>query len=127
MTHRRVLAAAAVLAAASSLRGQPIDLAKAKVVDLTHPFDDKTIYWPTSPSAFELMPRSNGPTPGGWFYASTSFCTPEHGGPHLDAPRHFSKDGRPADQVPPRQLIAPAAVVDVSAKAAADPDYRMTV
>ena len=34
--------------------GAPPDLATAKVVDLTHAFDEKTIYWPTSPSAFEL-------------------------------------------------------------------------
>jgi kynurenine formamidase len=116
-----------LLIAALSLRAQPVDLAKAKVVDLTHPFDDKTIYWPTSPSAFEMKSLAHGPTPGGWFYASNSICTPEHGGTHLDAPLHFSQGGRPADQVPPRQLIAPAAVVDVSAKAAADPDYRLTV
>jgi kynurenine formamidase len=127
MNTRRLLVSAGLLLAALALRAQPVDLAKAKVVDLTHPFDDKTIYWPTSPSAFEMKSLAHGPTPGGWFYASNSICTPEHGGTHLDAPLHFSQDGRPADQVPPRQLIAPAAVVDVSAKAAADPDYRLTV
>jgi len=127
MRVHRSIVAAAFLAAAAALGAQPIDLAKAKVVDLTHPFDDKTIYWPTSPSAFELKSLANGQTPGGWYYASNALCTPEHGGTHLDAPLHFSKDGRPADQVPPRQLIAPAAVLDVSAKASADPDYRLTV
>lgn len=102
------------------------DLATAKIVDLTHPFDEKTIYWPTSPSAFELKKLAYGDTPAGYFYSSFSFCTPEHGGTHLDAPIHFSRTGRTADQVPVRQLIAPAAVIDVSGKAAADPDYRLT-
>ena len=37
---------------------KPPDLATAKVVDLTHAFDEKTIYWPTSPSAFELKQQS---------------------------------------------------------------------
>jgi kynurenine formamidase len=127
MKPSHLVAGATILSAALSLRAQPIDLAKARVIDLTHPFDDKTIYWPTSPSAFEIKSLANGMTPGGWFYASNSICTPEHGGTHLDAPLHFSKDGRPADQVPPRQLIAAAAVLDVSAKAAGNPDYRLTL
>jgi kynurenine formamidase len=127
MKTQRVVAAAASLALSAFLGAQSIDLAKAKVVDLTHPFDRQTIYWPTSPTAFEIKSLANGQTPGGWFYASNTICTPEHGGTHLDAPLHFSKDGRPADQVPPRQLIAPAAVVDVTAKAAANPDYLLTV
>jgi len=122
--------AALVLAArvgeAQSAAKSP-DLATAKVVDLTHAFDEKTIYWPNSPSAFELKQQSYGQTPGGWFYSSNTFCTPEHGGTHLDAPIHFSKDGLTADQIPVRQLIAPAAVIDVRKKAAADPDYRLTV
>jgi kynurenine formamidase len=105
----------------------PPSLATARIVDLTYSFDDKTIYWPTSPSAFELKPLSRGTVPGGWFYASNAFCTPEHGGTHMDAPIHFSERGRTADQVPPRQLIAPAAVIDVRKQAAANPDYRLSV
>jgi len=122
--------AALVLAArVGEAQGAPKspDLATAKVVDLTHAFDEKTIYWPNSPSAFELRQQSYGQTPGGWFYSSNTFCTPEHGGTHLDAPIHFSKDGLTADQISVRQLIAPAAVIDVRKKAAADADYRLTV
>jgi kynurenine formamidase len=123
-----VLAALALaLPAAAEDRTKPPDLATAKVVDLTHPFDARTIYWPTSPSAFELKQLAYGPTPGGWFYSSNSFCTPEHGGTHLDAPIHFAKDGATADRLDVRKLIAPAAVVDIRKKAAGDPDYRLTV
>lgn len=102
------------------------DLATAEVIDLTHPFDDKTLYWPTSPSTFKLDKLQEGKTPAGFFYAANSLCTPEHGGTHLDAPIHFGEGRRTADQVPVRQLIAPGVVIDVSAKAAADPDYRLT-
>jgi kynurenine formamidase len=105
----------------------PPSLATSKVVDLSHPFDEKTLYWPTSPTSFELKKLSFGDTPGGWFYAANSLCMPEHGGTHLDAPIHFNKNGKTIDQVPLRQLIAPAVVIDVSAKAAADPDYRLSV
>src|SRR5215217_9771921 len=107
--------------------GSPIDLQGVKVVDLTYSFDDKTLYWPTSPTTFQLNRLSYGKTEGGYFYASNSFCTPEHGGTHLDAPIHFAEGKRTADQIPVEQLIAPAVVVDVSAKAAADPDYRLTL
>ncbi len=102
------------------------DLRTAAVVDLTHPFDDKTLYWPTSPSAFRLERLAYGPTPGGFFYSSNALCTPEHGGTHLDAPIHFGAGQRTADEIPVRQLVAPAVVIDVSAQAAADPDYRLT-
>jgi kynurenine formamidase len=95
-------------------------------VDLTWPFDDRTIYWPTSPSTFELKRLQHGPTPGGWFYSASAFCTPEHGGTHLDAPVHFAEKGRSADEVALEQLVGPAAVIDVSAQASADPDYRLT-
>jgi kynurenine formamidase len=121
-----ILAALAALRAPSAEAAEPPSLATARVVDLTWAFDEKTIYWPTSPSAFELKSLARGEVPGGWFYAANSFCTPEHGGTHLDAPVHFAASGLTADQIPPRQLIAPAAVIDVSRPAAKDPDYRLT-
>lgn len=105
----------------------PIDLAGTRVVDLTHSFDEKTLYWPTAPSAFRLDRLSYGKTEAGFFYAANAFCTPEHGGTHLDAPIHFAEGKRTADQIPVEQLIGPAAVIDVAAKAAADPDYRLTL
>ena len=92
---RLALPAAALLvlvaAAAKSPRG--LDLATARLVDLTHPFDRETVYWPTSPTSFALEKLSDGRTPGGWYYAANSFCAPEHGGTHLDAPRHFDERG----------------------------------
>jgi len=103
-----------------------LDLATARVVDLTHTFDAKTLYWPTAPSKFQLNVLARGKTDAGFFYTANSFCTPEHGGTHLDAPIHFAERGLAMDQLPLQQLIAPAVVIDVSAKAAADPDYRAT-
>jgi kynurenine formamidase/quercetin dioxygenase-like cupin family protein len=98
----------------------------ARVVDLTWPFDEHTLYWPTSPSAFELRQLHHGPTAGGWFYASNTICTPEHGGTHLDAPIHFGKGKQTTDEIPLDRLIGEAVVIDVSSQAAKDPDYRLT-
>jgi len=120
------LLATVVAGFASAARGAGIDLSAHRLVDLTHPFDDRTLYWPTSPSTFKLERLSYGTTPGGWFYAANALCAPEHGGTHLDAPIHFGEGRHTADQVPLEQLVAPAVVIDVSAKTAADRDYRLT-
>jgi kynurenine formamidase len=50
----------------------------------------------------------------------------EHAGTHLDAPIHFSEAGASADKIPAATLVVPLAVVDVSAKAAQNPDYLVT-
>jgi kynurenine formamidase len=105
----------------------PLDLTSARVIDLTHAYDERTLYWPSAANLhFELEQLAYGPTPGGYFYSANRFCTPEHGGTHLDAPIHFAEGKRTVDQIPVRQLVAPAVVIDVAAKAAADPDYRLT-
>lgn len=95
-------------------------------VDLTYPFDDQTIYWPTA-ERFALEVVAAGMTPAGYYYAANNFRGAEHGGTHLDAPLHFAERGRSTDQIPLAQLVGPAVVVDVSVQAASDPDYRMSV
>ncbi len=105
---------------------QALDLSRHRLVDLTHPFNAQTIYWPTSPSSFELERLAFGHTEGGYFYAANAVCTPEHGGTHLDAPIHFAEGRHTAEQIPLEQLMAPAVVIDVSEKATADREYRLT-
>lgn len=96
------------------------------VVDLSHAFDEQTIFWPTA-DRFHLQKVADGMTPGGYYYAANTFSTAEHGGTHLDAPVHFSKGAHAVDAIPLDQLIGAAVVVDVAAKCAADADYRVTV
>lgn len=105
---------------------QSFDPTAHRLIDLTHAFGPHTLYWPTAPSKFTLESLASGETPGGYFYAANRLCTPEHGGTHLDAPIHFAKQGRTADQIPLEQLVAPAVVIDIASKAAADRDYRLT-
>ena len=104
-----------------------LDLATARVVDLTHAYGADSLFWPSSPpETFQLRVLHHGQTPGGFFYASNAFCTPEHGGTHLDAPLHFAEGKQDAAAVPVERLVAPAVVVDVRGRAAADRDYRLT-
>lgn len=97
-----------------------------RMVDLTYPFDDKTIYWPTAPTGFVHETVFNGKTEGGFYYSAYTACAPEHGGTHLDAPVHFAEGKSTADTVPLSRLIGPAVVVDVAAAAAKDVDYRVS-
>jgi kynurenine formamidase len=124
---RRLLAALSLLVFCACATSRGVDLANAELVDLTHTYDEQTLYWPSSPPAtFELKKLAYGRTPGGWFYSSYAICTPEHGGTHLDAPIHFSEGRRTIDQIPVHQLIAPAVVIDVTDKTASNADYLLT-
>ena len=102
------------------------NLLSNRLVDLTHSLNAQTLYWPTSPSTFKLDKLSYGRTEGGWFYSANAFSAPEHGGTHLDAPIHFAEGRQTSDKIPLESLIGPAVVIDISAKAAANSDYRLT-
>ncbi len=116
-----------LLLLALTTRSWGIDLSEYRLVDLTHPFNAETLYWPTASSSFELTELAFGETPAGWFYSAYAICTPEHGGTHLDAPAHFSASGTPIHGIPLEYLIAPAILIDVSVKADVDRNYLLTV
>jgi len=50
----------------------------------------------------------------------------EHIGTHMDAPIHFSEDGRTVDEIAVDDLIVPICVIDISARAEADPNAEVT-
>ena len=108
-------------AAAATLAALPPE----KLLDLSHPYDEETIYWPTT-DPFRLNRDSEGVNDDGYFYASFSFTTSEHGGTHLDAPYHFDRDGWTVDRIPIPALIGPAVVIDVRDACAADPDHAVS-
>ncbi|WP_136161295.1 cyclase family protein [Sphingomonas flavalba] len=64
-----------------------------------------------------------------WYW--NNFTVGEHTGTHFDAPVHWvtGKDlpDNTLDTIDPKAFVAQAVVIDVSAKAAADPDYLLTV
>lgn len=99
---------------------------ESKVIDLTYPFDEHTVYWPTA-KPFHLEVVAAGKTEAGFWYAANNICLAEHGGTHMDAPIHFAEGKHAADEVPLQQLIGPAVVIDVRAQAAQNADYRVTV
>src|SRR5205809_1441514 len=96
------------------------------LVDLSHDYSDQTVFWPTAES-FRLEKVADGVTPKGYYYAANNFATSEHGGTHLDAPVHFAKGHWSVEQIPLDRFAGEAIVVDVTAAAAAQPDYRVTI
>lgn len=105
---------------------KPVDWPRGHVIDLTHDFDESTIYWPTE-AGFQLKTEKHGLTDKGYWYESNAFAAPEHGGTHIDAPIHFYQEGRTVAEIPLEQLIGPAIVVDVSESARQNRDYQVRV
>lgn len=99
---------------------------KSRILDMTYPYDETTIYWPTA-KPFKLTKVAWGLTPDGYFYASNEYEASEHGGTHADAAIHFAQNGRTMDQVPLSEWIGPAAKVDVTAKCERSRDYLLSV
>ncbi|MBX2872060.1 MAG: cyclase family protein [Saprospiraceae bacterium] len=95
-------------------------------VDLTYPFDEQTIYWPTA-DKFRLDTVSEGMTDKGYYYSAFEFCAAEHGGTHLDAPVHFAEGKQSMDEIPIDRLIGDAVVIDISEQALKDKDYLVNV
>jgi kynurenine formamidase len=96
-----------------------------RIVDLSHSFDAETIYWPTE-EGFQLEKEHDGPTDKGYYYASNKFCAPEHGGTHIDAPRHFAAGHPTVDEIPLEQLTGAGILVDISKQCEANRDYQVT-
>ncbi len=103
----------------------PAAFPAGELVDLSHAYDDQTVFWPTS-ERFTLQKVADGVTATGYYYAANNFCTSEHGGTHLDAPVHFAAGRQPVDQIPLDRLIGPALVIDVTGASTRNPDYQVT-
>src|ERR1700750_1193526 len=87
-------------------------LPAGRVVDISPPFDETSVYWPTA-EPFKLETDFEVVTDKGYFYSAYRYSAAEHGGTHLDAPVHFAKGKNSIDQIPLEQLIGPALVIDV--------------
>lgn len=101
------------------------DSLNGKIIDLTHAFDAQTVYWPTA-EEFKLEVVFKGESPNGFHYEANNFSAAEHGGTHIDAPVHFFAGRHAADEIPLDRLMGEGALIDVSSKCAADPDYQVT-
>lgn len=139
VSRRNFLAASGVVAAAGALapltiRAQgatpvatPIvegrTITYSVVADLSHALSPASPVWPGR-LTFQMETETTVADDG--FYANV-LTIHEHVGTHLDAPAHFFEDGTTTDLIGPDQLVAPLAVLDVTAQASADVDYALTI
>ena len=105
---------------------QRIRQGEIKLVDLTHPLDGQSPYWPEGvrQSPFRASVAATIEHDG---YFARTLHVPEHFGTHMDAPAHFTRQGATVDQIPLEQFLSAAVVVDVSEGARSNSDYRVTV
>ncbi|GAC83694.1 putative cyclase [Gordonia paraffinivorans NBRC 108238] len=104
-----------------------------EVIDLTTPLSAETPAL-RLPAPFanlidfslEEVSAYNEPGP---FWRHNNIHTGEHIGTHLDAPIHWisGRDGDDVSQIPVERLVGKAAVLDLTAKVADNPDYLLTV
>ena len=107
-------APAAPAASRAALRSRP------RMRDLTHVFRaGGPVYTFSSPARETLVTIQND----GFYAQQWTFA--EHSGTHLDAPGHFVVGNRLADELPPDELVAPIVVIDISARAATNPDAEV--
>jgi len=115
-------------ALAEAIRSATVD-----VIDLTAPLSSSTPilklpepFGNTVPFTLHEISRYDERGPA-WYWNDIS--TGEHTGTHFDAPVHWvtGRDGQDVSQVPLTRLIAPAAVLDFTAQAAADADFLLEV
>ncbi len=115
-----------LLVALFFIAGPSSAASKETIIDMTYPFSEETIYWPTD-KPFTPRVVFRGRTDGGYWYASNEYAASEHGGTHVDAPIHFNEQGRSIGQIPLQEWIGPAAKIDVTAKVLANRDYQLLV
>lgn len=94
--------------------------AQTPILTLPEPFGQTATFGLSEISRYD----ERGPA---WYW--NNFTTGEHTGTHFDAPIHWitGRDGDDVSQVPAGRLVAPAAVLDFTAEAAADPDFLLEV
>ncbi|HUL25780.1 MAG TPA: cyclase family protein [Streptosporangiaceae bacterium] len=116
-----------------SALAEAIRSASVDVIDLTAPLSSSTPvlrlpepFSNTVPFTLHEISRYDERGPA-WYWNDIS--TGEHTGTHFDAPVHWvtGRDGQDVSQVPLTRLIAPAAVLDFSDRAAANPDFLLEV
>jgi kynurenine formamidase len=104
-----------------------------EVVDLSQPLSEAT--------PIPQLPPPLANTPGWKMHENSRYDEPgpawywnwfeggEHVGTHLDAPIHWvtGRDKDDVSTIPPRNLVGPACVLDLSDRVAADPDFLLSV
>ena len=95
----------------------------SRVIDLQHVVSPDIPLWPGDP---EIVFKTVATMKKDGYYLR-SFTIGEHSATHMNAPNSFiAGDKRAITTYSPEQLVVPAAVIDMRAECAADPDYQLS-
>jgi len=121
LDRRAALLGAAGVALAATLPGRALGSTTPtnRLQDLTHVFREGFPMFLGAPPAPDREVLVTVPANG--FYGQR-WTFWEHTGTHLDVPAHFIADGRQSPEIPLEELVRPLVVIDISARAASDPD-----
>jgi kynurenine formamidase len=92
-----------------------------RVQDLTHAITPETPVFPGNPQPV-IEPLRTFEKDG---YYANKLTFAEHTGTHMDAPAHIVEGAAYANELAVEQFFAPLAVVDISERAATDPDAQV--
>jgi kynurenine formamidase len=117
-------AVAGVATLAATLAPRPLlaQAAPTRAIDLTHEIHPG---FPTfdGQQQFFLEPKYEIASDG---YNLNYWRLEEHMGTHIDAPLHFSEDGRSVAELEASELVCPLVVVDIREKADGNADAQLT-
>ncbi|KUL33053.1 cyclase family protein [Actinoplanes awajinensis] len=123
LSRRAALFGGAGAAAAVAL-GEPAQAAGRRGLrDLTYPLGPGT---PAFEPGEEAVRRTVATIADDGYYMQ-EWRVIEHIGTHVDAPAHFTAGGRTSTELQPAELVVPAVVIDIAARAARDADTVVTV
>jgi kynurenine formamidase len=131
LTRRAALLGGAAVAATAALGGTAQAGERAGgfsgrrhgLADLTYPL---TTSFPAFTPGEEAKRRTLVTIEANGYYLQ-EWTIIEHIGTHVDAPGHFTIGGRLSPELEPEELVTPAVVIDISRRAARDPDTVVTV
>lgn len=126
-SRRAALAGAAAIAASVAVAEPAQAGAKSRygrgLRDLTYPL---TTTFPAFAPGEEASRRTYVTIEENGYYMQ-EWRILEHYGTHVDAPGHFTPGGRTSTELTAAELVTPAAVIDIAARARRDPDTAVTV
>ena len=135
LSRRELLQVAAGLAAGTALAPPALKAADepavrsiglSKVMDLTHTLSPKFPVIPIPGLTFPIKITAIATLEKFGVYVN-KWELMDHNGTHIDAPCHFIAKTQTLEQIPVRNLIVPAAVIDISGRAKRDADTAVTI
>jgi kynurenine formamidase len=107
-----------------------VDMLRSKeFIDLTHAFHPGIPQWPGFDDEVRVTTYyyEDGIGTKGHGFLAHQYTIPGQWGTHVDPPAHFAKGKRFLDEIPVKEMLLALVVIDVSAKASANPDYQISM